>query len=398
MGGFIAEADDHGPRYDPFWGGSGSYLDFTKNRTRRWWKEQLKKSLLDYGFESIWNDNNEFTIWDDESLCRAGPVGCLKPIQTLLMAQASFEAMREHQPSRRPFVISRSACPGVARYPQSWTGDNRSDWETLRYNIPMGLGLSLSAFPNYGHDVGGFCGTRPDPELFLRWIQNGIFHPRLTIHSWHSDDSVNEPWMYPEILPQVREALAFRKRIVPYFYSLLEQASRTGAPVVRPLVYEFPDYQPGWDESFLFLLGPGLLVASVLEPGQRQLDLSLPPGWWCDYSTGEWHQGQVCLEAPLELIPLVVREGAIISARSAKKEPELWLFPGPSDGSSTFTVYDDDGHSQAYLDGYYRRLNYQMRWTPEAVELSVENDEGSFPRPNYRLVLPEGETRPITAY
>ena len=73
----------------------------------------------------------------------------------------------------------------------------------------MGLGYVLSGMYNIGHDVGGFAGEAPEPELFVRWIQNGIFHPRFTIHSWNDDQSVNVPWMYKEVLSEVKEAMNF---------------------------------------------------------------------------------------------------------------------------------------------------------------------------------------------
>lgn len=133
----------------------------------------------------------------------------------------------------------------------------------------MGLGLALSGAPNTGHDVGGFGGDAPSPELFVRWVQSGVFHPRFTIHSWHWDGSVNEPLMYPEVLPIVRDAMEFRYRLIPYLYSLFFQAAQTGQPIIRPMVYAFPRDARCQTESFDFMLGPNLLIASVFEQGAR---------------------------------------------------------------------------------------------------------------------------------
>ena len=101
--------------------------------------------------------------------------------------------VRVHAPGKRPYLISRSGAPGRQRHAQTWSGDNRTAWKTIRYNIRTGLGMSLSGFYNVGHDVGGFSGPRPGPELFLRWIQNGIFHPRFTIHSGITTDGNETP-------------------------------------------------------------------------------------------------------------------------------------------------------------------------------------------------------------
>lgn len=130
----------------------------------------------------------------------------------LLMMRASLEAQQRFAPEKRPYLISRSGCAGMQRYVQTWSGDNRTNWDTLRYNIRMGLGMSLSGLFNVGHDVGGFSGDKPDAELFVRWVQNGVMHPRFTIHSWNDDHTVNEPWMYPGVTPAIRGAIELRYR------------------------------------------------------------------------------------------------------------------------------------------------------------------------------------------
>ncbi|CAG0943834.1 hypothetical protein ANRL1_01490, partial [Anaerolineae bacterium] len=258
-GGFIRDAESDAPQVNAFWGGQGSYVDFTNPAGYDWWKARVKDCVLDYGIEATWNDNNEYEVWDDEARCagfgQPTRIALLRPIQTLLMARASCEAQREAAPNQRPYLISRSGCPGVQRYAQMWSGDNFTSWNSLRYNIPMGLGMSLSGAPNIGHDVGGFYGFKPEPELFVRWVQNGIFHPRFTIHSWHLDGTVNEPWMYPDVLPIIRDAIEFRYRLIPYLYSLMFDAARTGIPIIRPLLYEFPGDPRTHTESFDFMLG-----------------------------------------------------------------------------------------------------------------------------------------------
>ncbi len=183
---------------------------------------------MDYGIEATWNDNNEFEIWDDAARVdlngEGGAMACLRPVQSLAMMRASRLAQTAHAPMKRPFLISRSGGPGMQRYVQTWTGDNRTSWETLRYNLRMGHGLSLSGIFNFGHDVGGFAGPTPEHELLLRWIEQGIYWPRLTIHSWNDDGSATEPWMYPEILPSVRAALNWRERLIPLLYTLMWRA------------------------------------------------------------------------------------------------------------------------------------------------------------------------------
>src|SRR5262249_48625686 len=151
------------------------------------------------------------------------------------------EAQKQFAPDKRPYVVTRSGMAGMQRYAQTWSGDNSTSWETLKYNIKMGLGLALSGISNIGHDVGGFAGPRPDPELFARWVQFGIFMPRFSIHSWNDDGSANEPWMHPQVLPAVRSLIKFRYRLMPHLYDLAWRYRRDFEPMIRPTFYDFPD-------------------------------------------------------------------------------------------------------------------------------------------------------------
>ena len=413
LGGFIRQADSDAPEVVTFWGGEGSYIDFTSDAGFNWWKQNVREQLLAYGIASTWNDNNEFEIWDDAARC-AGfgeplPIGLARPVQTLLMARASFEAQTEFRPDERPYLISRSGCPGIQRYAQTWSGDNFTSWNTLKFNIPMGLGISLSGAPNTGHDVGGFGGDAPSPELFVRWVQNGVFHPRFTIHSWHWDGSVNEPWMYPDVLPIIRAWIEFRYRLIPYLYSLMFEAAETGHPIIRPMVYEFPDDPNCQATSFDFMLGTNLLIATVLQNEARRRPVYLPRATaWCDWYTGGWHTagGVVSADAPLERVPLFVRANGIVPMGKVMRHigaerddvRQVFVFPHPVAGHSTFALIEDDGISLGYQRGEITRVALHTDATPAQVVLGAEA-HGNFALPYSTLefILPPHDTRRIIA-
>jgi alpha-glucosidase len=241
--GLLVRDEDGQPTMVQFWDEVGAYLDFTNPETVAWWKAGVTKSLLEYGIAATWNDNNEFEIWNQNAwIAGFGErrnAAEAKTLQTLLMMRASWEAQREFAPEKRPFLVTRAGAVGLHRYAQTWSGDNYTSWETLRYNIKMGIGLALSGVSNLGHDVGGFSGPAPEPELLLRWVQFAIFMPRFSIHSWNDDQTVNEPWMYPEITPYIRDLIRFRYRLVPYFYDLIWHAHREYAPIIRPTYLRF---------------------------------------------------------------------------------------------------------------------------------------------------------------
>ena len=142
-----------------------------------WWKEQVRRALIDNGIAATWNDNNEFEIWDryaraTVSAPRRRPARSGRPGHAD-GAGVAGGADRSRAPEARPHVVSRAGCPGLQRYAQTWTGDNATSWKTLKYNTRMGLGLNLSGLFGVGHDVGGFAGPPPDAELLVRWVQNG---------------------------------------------------------------------------------------------------------------------------------------------------------------------------------------------------------------------------------
>ncbi|MBY7823529.1 glycoside hydrolase family 31 protein [Vibrio fluvialis] len=412
QGLFIQDSESDTPEISVFWDADGSHLDFTNPKTVDWWKHNVTTQLLEKGIDATWNDNNEYEIWDQDARCfgfgNPIPVGLIRPLQPLLMMKASYHAQREFAPHLRPYLISRSGCPGMNRYVQTWSGDNRTNWTSLKYNIKMGLGMSLSGLYNLGHDVGGFSGDKPDPELFVRWVQNGVMHPRFTIHSWNDDGTVNEPWMYPEVTPIIRKSMALRYQLMPYLYDALWQAHRHHQPMLRPTFLDHEHDANTWSENDDFMLGQSLLVASVVEPGQREREVYLPDNTagWYDFYTHQWFSaGQtITLPAELETLPLLVKAGCAlplnrdVGVQNTQDDHQrtILLFPAQGAHSFTQTIFDDDGESYAYQDGQYLELALSV--TSDAKNIHVSLTRGGDFKPDYSNIeirLPQTETRQL---
>ncbi len=125
------------------------------------------------------------------------------------MTRASYEATLARDPERRPFAITRAGPAGLQRYGETWSGDNFTSWHTLKWNLRNGLSLALSGQSKVGHDIGGFTGPRPGPELLCRWIEMMALHPRAVMNSWKPDvapdwRAATTPWLHPDVLPQMR--------------------------------------------------------------------------------------------------------------------------------------------------------------------------------------------------
>ncbi len=318
--GFIRDAQTGQPVVEQFWDGVGSHIDFTQAAAIDWWQQSLKAQVLDYGIDVGWNDNNEYAIMDDAALCDGfgKPIAMhrARPLHALLMTRATFEAQAAHAPQKPVFTVTRGGCPGIQRYAQTWTGDNTTSWETLRWNLRTGLQMSLSGMFNVGHDVGGFFGPSPTPELLVRWVQACCLNPRMVMNSWKPDSAVNLPWLHPEVTHHVVAAIRLRYALMPYFWSLFERASAHHEPIIRPTFYDFPDDANCFTDSDDFMLGRELLIAPVLSAGAITREVYLPkgPDAWFDFHTGQRYEGgqKHTVAATLLTLPIFARSGAEI--------------------------------------------------------------------------------------
>ncbi len=412
QGLFIRDSDTGAPETSVFWDAKGSHLDFTNPATLRWWQDNVTEALLKRGLSSTWNDNNEFEVWDHHAQCHGfgTPIdmGLIRPLHALLMVQASEAAQKAHAPDKRPYLITRAGCAGLQRHAQTWTGDNRTSWDSLRWNIRMGLGLALSGISNIGHDVGGFAGPQPDGELLLRWVQNGIFHPRFVIHSWNEDGSVTEPWTHPAVLPQIRDAMVLRTELLPYLYTCLWRAVSEAEPMLRPTFLDHEDDPQCHADTDDFMLGRDLLVATVVEQGATERRVYLPDnatGWW-DFHQGRWYAGGQWLDLPVTLdsIPLFVRAGAVLplakgaSRATPKAETArvLALFPAFTDNPQLSFIYDDAGDNADALSGNHCLTTVTLARGDDRLELAIAHQGAqAFPFAEVTVALPHELSAPV---
>jgi alpha-glucosidase len=412
-GAFVSDARTHRPCVGQFWDGEGAHVDFTHPEGIRWWQESLRERVLDYGIDAGWNDNNEYEIWDDygssHGFGQPLPIERSRPAHALLMTRATAEAQAAHRPGERVYTVTRAGPPGIQRYAQTWSGDNTTSWHTLRWNLRMGLNMSLSGMFNTGHDVGGFSGPVPDPELLVRWVQNGVFSPRFIMNSWKAGGEVNTPWLHPEALEPIRAAIRFRYRLMPYLYTLFRRAAVSGEPLLRPLFYEFEDDPRAFADCDEFMFGPELLVANVVEPGVRERHVYLPrgPEGWYDFHTGAYHQAgsEVTVAASLNRIPMLARAGAIVPLTGrddfsrVHDEPSrhLRVFPPHDTARATFALYEDDGISLRYRDGDYAEIVFDLQTTAAEIVLAARvSGRYTLPYRQITVEFPPGEKRRIS--
>ncbi|PKS06088.1 hypothetical protein jhhlp_007922 [Lomentospora prolificans] len=280
--------------------GEGGHIDFTSQGGFDWWYHGCRE-LKKCGIDGMWNDNNEYSIPSDDWICALQTVSPFgegmkdrhvglwgRALQTELMGKSSYNACVDHAPNERPMVLTRSATAGTMRYAcSSWSGDNVTSWEGMKGGNALSLNAGFSLLQCYGHDIGGFEGPQPSPELLVRWVQLGIHSPRFAINCYKTSANDNlvgeviEPWMYPSVTPIIRQAIKRRYELIPYTYSLSILSHFTAIPSQRWTGWGHEDDPEVWTKAILngdtqYWFGEAFLVAGVYEPGATSARLYLP--------------------------------------------------------------------------------------------------------------------------
>jgi alpha-glucosidase len=402
------------------WPGPCVFPDFTRSATREWWGG-LYRPLIAAGIAGFWNDMNEPAIF--ESANKTMPLDTVHRIDEpgfarrsanhaeihniygMENSRATFEGLRRWAPQERAYVMTRASFAGGQRYAVTWTGDNVSTWNHLKLSVAMLLNLGLSGFAYSGADVGGYAGA-PDAQLLTRWIELAAFMPVFRDH--YTKGAVRkEPWVDgPQHLAIRRHFIEERYRLLPYIYALADQNARSGAPLMRPVFYDFPDaLAASCEQATTFMLGDRLLIAPPPDlESPAAYEICLPPGRWYDYwsgadasrlphsAPGSGHSAglTVTVTPSLATLPVFVRAGAILprqplvqsTAETPRGPLSLDVYPGDNCRGQ---IYQDDGHSMGYARGAYLRQLVRCAVSEDGLTVDFQQREGAF-QPWWRQV------------
>jgi alpha-glucosidase len=368
------------------WPGWSVFPDFTQPHARKWWAQQYA-SLFDQGISGIWHDMNEpasFAAWGEKTFPantahamdgRGGDHREAHNIYGLLMNQAAYEALRSLNPTKRPWIFSRSGWAGLQRYAWNWTGDIESTWIALQQTIPTILGLGISGHAFSGVDIGGFSGN-PDAELYTRWFQLATFLPLFRTHS-AIGTKPREPWAFGEPTTSITRKFAeLRYQLLPYLYTLAYRTCQTGIPPIRPVFWETNPDQSMWDIEDEFLVGESMLVAPVVQPGMHSRKVLLPHGLWYSFWDDKAFQGPCTIEvpAPIETIPIFMRAGTLLP-KDVNGDFVIQIYPGNEVATSS-NLYFDEG------DGYGTSRSDYLTLVSSENELIISwSTQGEYPLP-----------------
>ncbi|MFY9554837.1 MAG: glycoside hydrolase family 31 protein [Blastocatellia bacterium] len=369
------------------WPGVCAFPDFLDPEVRAWFGS-LYGNYLDEGISGFWNDMNEPSVFPELEL---EPHDFHHPAKTfsldvrhagdgipgdharyhnvygMQMARATFEGVKGLRPAERPFVLTRAGFAGVQRYAAVWTGDNVSSWEHLALSIPMLTSLSVSGVPFVGADVGGFSGE-PSAELYARWLQAASLTPFFRSHT-ETGSKDQEPWSHGVEFERINRAtINLRYHLLPYLYSLFHDHEETGAPVMRPLWFEYPSDPRTYVINDQFLAGRDILVAPVVSEGAIRRSVYFPSGdEWVDWWTGTRYEGrtEAEIDAPLDRLPLFVRACSsvliqpIVQHTGEMDQVPLTITAVLGDaGESSF--YEDAGNGYEYMQGVFSTISVSI--------------------------------------
>lgn len=277
---------------------------------------------------------------------------------------------------KRGLILSRYCGLGGHRYPAGFSGDTVVSWESLDFQAYFTLTATNAGFCFWSHDIGGFMRGVRDPELFVRWLQLGVFSPFLRLHSTRNDFASKEPWSFdPNYQSAIGQFLRLRHRLIPYLYTEAYRQHRELEPVIRPVYYSYPMEDRAYSEKNQYLFGSQLMVCPITAPADKATGMGsvkawIPEGVWTDFFTGKTYRGHrvTILNRSIDRYPVLAKAGAIVptavhqAGSNLTTNPdtlEIFVFPG---GDGQYTLYEDDGLANpCFTEFTYRNDRFTIR-------------------------------------
>lgn len=334
--GYLVNAD-RGNSNHMTWMGNTIFYDATHPGAQQFVWERCKENYYKKGIRCFWLDEAEpeYGPYDfDNYRYYAGPALQCTNTYPVGYAKGFYEGLKA-EGEKDIMSLVRCAWAGSQKYAVlTWSGDIYSSFRSMREQLQAGLNMGIAGIPWWTSDIGGFLGGDiSDPafqELLVRWFEWGAFCPVFRMHGerspWYEREQEfingvrqltsgqdNEVWSFGEENYEILSKYLFvRERLRPYIRECMKAASESGAPVMRPLFFDFPEDQTCWETEDSYMFGPDLLVSPVMSAGASEREIYLPAGCtWTDAYTKKTYDGgqKVTVPAPIDIIPVMIRDG-----------------------------------------------------------------------------------------
>ena len=354
--------------FDFYFGNTGLVDVFSEEGSK--WFEGIYNELADYGVAGWWGDLGEPEVHPADTIHSIGTADEIHNAYGHRWAELLYKNRLEQQAAQRPMIMMRSGFAGSQRFGMiPWTGDVSRSWEGLKPQVELSLQMGLLGMAYTHSDLGGFAGGEVfDKELYIRWLQYGVFQPVYRPHA--QEQIAPEPVLHDKETKDIlREYVKLRYRLLPYNYSLAYENSMTGMPLMRPLFFENEADTSLIANKDSYFWGDAFLVTPVTTAGVKSVAVQLPAGIWFDYWTDKVYQGGKTIQQPTDLttLPVLVRAGSFVpmvpAVQSLKdyssRQLELHYYHDSSVNSAKGMLYEDDGVSPDSLkSGQYELLTF----------------------------------------
>ncbi|MFA6950197.1 MAG: TIM-barrel domain-containing protein [Lentimicrobiaceae bacterium] len=368
--------------YDFYFGNTG-LIDLYKPEARQWFWN-IYKGLTQQGVAGWWGDLGEPEVHPADMVHAIGTANEIHNAYGHEWAKLIYEGYQKDFPSIRPFILMRAGYAGSQRYGIiPWSGDVSRSWGGLVPQPEISLQMGMQGIAYMHSDLGGFAGgDKIDDELYIRWLQYGVFQPVFRPHA--QEHIPAEPVFQAERTKILaREAVKLRYKLLPYLYTMAFENSKTGYPLMTPLFFHETDNPTLLTYDDAYMWGNALLVAPVKKPGEQYQDVYLPKGnTWVDFFTGQAYAGGKKITVPLSLnnIPVFVKGGSFIpmsvhtesTASYSINSFELHYYADPMTRKSTYSLYNDDGETpDAYTKGSYEIMTFTADHSEDYVKINL---------------------------
>lgn len=384
--------------YDFYFGNTG-LIDIYKPEAEQWFWT-IYKDLANKGVAGVWGDLGEPEVHPNWVQHHTGSAAEVHNSYGHDWARLIFEGYQRDFPTTRPFILMRAGYSGSQRYGMlPWSGDVNRTWGGLQSQPEIALQMGMQGLAYMHSDLGGFAGANLDDELYVRWLQYGVFNPIYRPHA--QEDVPSEPVFRSEKAKALaKQAIELRYKLLAYNYHLMYENHKKGKPLMRPLFFEEPSNPELFNYSKTYLWGNDILVSPVLEAGKTQQEVYFPKdAVWFDFYTGESILGgqTKTVELKENSIPTYIRAGAFIpmynlvqsTANLDSNTIELHYFHDDSITETEREVYNDDGTTaDAYKNEAYELLEFEAELEKDWLEIEFEADiESNFTAQYKRVKL-----------
>ncbi|MCH5316003.1 MAG: DUF5110 domain-containing protein [Eubacterium sp.] len=341
------------------------------------------------------NDGVDFW-WIDWQQGKKSDVKGLDPLNAL----NHYHYLDNAEDGRMPMILSRYAGFGSHRYPLGFSGDTAINWRVLDFQPYFTANAANAAYGWWSHDIGGHHMGYRDDDLYLRWLQFGVFSPIMRLHSTAIELLGKEPWKYcAEVCRCAKEWLNLRHKMIPYIFTMDYRTHNEGIALCEPMYYSYPENENAYSVPNQYMFGSELMVCPITKPQHKELnmgsvDVWLPKGRWTDIFTNQSYEGEKCITLfrDLDTIPVLAKEGAIIPLSADKgnrtdnpKSLEIWAFSG--DGS--FTLIEDNGKTD--YDEHKALTKFEMKYSGNKLTFTINSADGDLSvlpqKRNYKVIV-----------